>query len=171
MRRVFLLLHCGFLAPLAPACRTAPPTLDKVLSDFQDENTDLSFMDCKYGEVDCVAGDKSATGQTSSDFRNATSCLVETWQASCKPSMTSLTWNWRDGSSEDLELDDVHTHRYIFTVPHGDECRLAIFESTDAYSVTRLECNSFVTEGVCGVLEPRDCHVVEKIEISPSHWE
>lgn len=170
MRRVSLVTSGGLLALLATTCRS-PPTRDEVLSDFQHEIGPVSFMDCKYGAVECVRGDPSAIGKVSQDFSDAGACLVAAWQAPCRPSMASLTWNWRDGPAEDLDGDDTYVHRDLFIVPDGDGCRMVVFESSDDDSVTRLECSSIVLEGVCGVLEPGDCRVVAEIETSPVSWE
>lgn len=115
----------------------------------------VEFFDCGGGGyVDCAEPVIYNTNP-SPGFQTQSACLLEAW-STCRPVTAVLFWN-------NLYFPDSETTRFVYVYPRGAKCKLVVFEfESEGNHFDRLDCEELAVDGACGVMEPRDCTLVEE---------
>lgn len=164
-----LFLCVLFATAIASACQrpsTTSPALEDVLDDFMKESG-VSFADCEFGGlVACQSSESIVTGMPEQGFSQSSQCIVDSWKGPCTAAQTELYWEFTNTGNY------LSVRRNLFVAPQDGKCRLSIFEQKfgaeveNENLVTHFECADLVEMGICGVLEPLDCSIVDVFEVA-----
>lgn len=121
-----------------------------IVSNFEKE-AGVNFTDCGTGGIVDCAMPLDYFVNPDSLFREHSKCILNAW-TDCHPAKTVLDWY-------NLSSQEDNPNRVMYILPRNGKCTLVIFESNPEFS--RVECSALATKGVCGVLEPQDCTLIE----------